>query len=78
VGELTGLFDGIAPIGDALVVTDIRGTLWRVDADGAAVTLADLAQFNLGSANDFGVRPDTRTLMVADLGSNALWSLQLD
>lgn len=79
VGTQSGLFDGLEVHEGALLATDITGPLLRVDLDtGAAVELTNLVDAELGAANDFGIDAEAGRLLVADLGTSAVWFVDLD
>ncbi|MFN3199490.1 MAG: SMP-30/gluconolactonase/LRE family protein [Bradymonadia bacterium] len=77
LGKVSGLFDGVEVINGSYVVSDITGPLLRVDPNGDTRQLGDLKTLGLGSANDFGVDPNTMTLMMGDLTSNKVWQVSL-
>jgi hypothetical protein len=77
IGTLSGLFDGIEADGDAYLVTDFGGTLWRVERDGSAEQVFDAAAAGLRSAADLGFDPVRRRVLLPDLVGEAAYFLDL-
>jgi hypothetical protein len=77
IGSLAGLFDGIEADGDAYLVTDFRGALWRVERDGTASQVFDATAAGLRSAADFGFDPVRRRVLLPDLVGEAAYVLDL-
>lgn len=75
-GRFGGL-DGIARDGDSLLVSDTFVGLYRVDAAGSAVLIADSAKLGLMGAADIGFGAQRRLVAVPELFGSELTFLAL-
>lgn len=71
VGTVEGKFDGIEANGDGYVVTDFRGQIYSVNAEGTASVVIDLvADGTLMSTADLGFDSVSKTVVIPDLLGN--------
>lgn len=65
---IEGKFDGIEPFGGGFLLTDFRGPLLHLDAEGELTEIADLVAAGwVDSAADLGFDPKRRTVAIPDL-----------
>ena len=72
IGTLEGKLDGIEPFAGGYLVTDFRGQVYQVAADGSHSLLIDLMfEHSLLSTADLGFDPVRQMAMIPDLSASA-------